>query len=219
MDEFEYSQVTSFFHKLVNRPLAEVIRLIPSEISLTPNFSMIQDKLDKNKYISIADFAIDVRTLFTRAIMAVGSDQISVLAISDLEIWFEKHLVKIPRNREELAYNQLNNLKKECDDMRRAMSLSAARIKTYSKGISMEEQKRPAPPSMISEVQKLLTEEMRTAEIQMNVAAIMKKHIPTFEPLPEMRIDASQIDYELAQELKDYLSMLKKERLEKEEEE
>ena len=65
---------------------------------------------------------------------------------------------------------------------------------------------------MILEIQKLISEEMKTPEVQKNVAAILKSAIPDFSPLAEVHINASSITVELAEQIKDYLLKVKKEK-------
>ncbi|KAK8857878.1 hypothetical protein M9Y10_012974 [Tritrichomonas musculus] len=212
MNDFEYEQISILYQKLINRPLAKIIKEIPQDKELVPNFRMIQEKIDSKKYISIVDFTIDVRTLFNRAKPLLKDDELSIFAIDDLEIWFEKHLIKIPRTKDELYYCQANKIKKKCDKLRRAMSLAAFSFQPVNIAQMDDDYKRPAPPYLIFEIQKLISEEMKTPEVQRNVASILRSAIPDFNPLAEVHINASSITVELAERIKDYLLKVKKEK-------
>lgn len=211
MDDFEFQQIQLLFQRLVNRPLAKIINEIPQERGLIPDFSLIQEKIETQQYISIVDFTIDVRTLFNRAKLLLN-DELSTLAIDDLEMWFEKHLIKLPRTKDEFYYCQSKKIKNKCDKLRRAMSLAAFSFQPINAIQQNEDYKRPAPPYLIFEIQKLISEEMKTAEVQKNVAAILKSAIPDFSPLAEVHINASSITVELAEQIRDYLLQVKKEK-------
>lgn len=212
MDDFQYQQIHLLFQKLINRPLAKIVNQISSENELIPDFSLVQEKINSQQYISVVDFAIDVRTLFNRAKELLKDDELSKLGIDDLELWFERHLIKLPRTKDELYYCQANKVKKKISKLRRAMGLTAFSFQPINLIQNNEDYKRPAPPYLIFEIQKLITEEMKTPEVQKNVASILKSAIPDFSPLAEVRINASSITVELAEQIKDYLLKVKKEK-------
>ncbi|OHT17617.1 hypothetical protein TRFO_00882 [Tritrichomonas foetus] len=213
MDRFEQTQIKEFFQTLMSRPLSRIVTRINDEKHIFPSFSTIQEKIDSNAYLTIMDFAIDVRTVFERARFADSGNEISDIAIIQLETWFEKHLLKVPRNKEEALFNQLAKLKKNLNLFRRAMSMTAAKPKPQTEIRIAEEERKIPPASLINEVQQLIKDEMTTVETQMKVAAMIRKYLPKFDPTPTVRINASTISYELAEELKEYLLKVKKDRL------
>ena len=213
MDDFEHEQVEFFFKKLLKRPLIRIVNRITDEKKINPNFNVIQEKIDNNDYLTVMDFAIDVRTVFERARFADHENEVSDLSIIQLESWFEKQVNKIPRTKEEAIYNQMNKIKKQIELFRMAMSMSAVKIRPPPEQPVVDEGRKIPSAALIAELQTLIKEEMTTIDTQMKVASMIRKYIPNFDPIPTVRLSANLINTDLAEEIRDYLLKVKKERL------
>jgi hypothetical protein len=123
MDPFTLTQVNQLFARLQRRLLVDVILRLAAKEPFHPTFDLISRKLAANSYATAFDFALDVRLLFTEARRVALPDQVAVLAIADLSNWFESHLHKLPRSRDEELSASLNRAKRKIQVIRRAMAL------------------------------------------------------------------------------------------------
>jgi len=217
MDEFNRACVSGLYTRLMSKTLIKVIQDLAPADPISPSFELISDKLTRNEYLTPFDFALDIRTLFIAAQKAAGTNHKAVLAISDLSNWFEKHLHRLPRSKDEEFYCRLNKQRLKLETVRRAMSLSGARADTGADIVAAADPRIPkhAPAPLINEVQQLLTE-ATTPEVQLKLLSVLKRHLPNFDPAATVVLQAREITAKCAEEMREVLRAAQQERLERE---
>lgn len=209
MTEFSLGQAPILFNKFLKHPFINVIRRTEETNTLHPSLATIQEKIEANAYISLFDFSLDMRMLLIDC-QNIHSDQNDpdCLATADMTIWFEKHINKVPRSQEEQFSMKIAKYIKKITQIRKAMSLSARSLRFNTEKLPQIETKKMnkiAPQPVVNEIQKLLKNDLDT-ETQVEIAAVLRKHIPSFEIKESVVIDGSEITLNCADELREVLA-------------
>ena len=214
---FIQEQITYLFNEFKGKKLCELFAIIEQQNSdFSPNIRQIQEKVSTESYASVFDFALDVRYMILngRKFAEQENDKCMRLGLIELNNWFDKKVRKSPRNNEEKQMLYVRKLKKQLEFVKRGMCLSAYNAPKCSKsGNFNEKEARKASPAIINDIQKLLKEEAVSADVQMMVIHLLKKHIPDFKPSPQTTLEINEISYKCAKELKALLLSVKEKRL------
>ena len=214
--EFIQRQISGLHKKLFEKPLAGMLNSILTNSELIPNPKMIQEKVDNKSYITLFDFALDIRWMIISAQKIFADDQISKFGLTDLSQWFERQLNKAPRSEEEEHFQKILKLRKQLSIVRRGISLSAAKVTTNTTMSNSKRQKRIAPAPLVNEIQKLLVSEATTSQMQMQVLSILKRNIPDFEPVAKTTLEMNQISLKCAEELLELLESSRNKKIKQE---
>jgi hypothetical protein len=213
MDEFLQSQVIALLAQFRSRRLCEILDELIVSHSLSPNFDLIQEKLNANLYISLFDFSLDVRSLLLDAKSAT-QDRFTIAAVADLSAWFEAHVHRVPRTPDELFHSRLTHVQKRLHTLRRAMSLSASSATTDlvdKSQLPPPKVSKQAPATLINEIQELLAGGS-TPVLQLRILSILKRHIPAFSPAERVSLSSADISLLCAEELRDVLKQYREEK-------
>ncbi|KAH0789676.1 hypothetical protein GPJ56_006178 [Histomonas meleagridis] len=215
-EEFIQHQIALLHKKFFEKPLSGILTLIEPQSEFVPNPKMIQEKVDNKAYLTLFDFALDIRCMIIAGQKILEKDQVAVYGLTDLSQWFENQLNKSPRNEEEEHFQKILKLRKQLVLVRRGMSLSAAKITSGTNNSNNKKQKKIAPAPLVNEIQKLLISEATTSQMQMQVLSILKRNIPDFEPAARTTLEMSQISLKCAEELMELLEAARDKRISQE---
>lgn len=209
VQSFNQSQISLLFERLQSKRLSWLFDLVHARHSdFSPSISVIRANVDSARYASVFDFALDVRCMILRARRLAESDgnRCIVAGLTDLSAWFDRKVAKAPRNADEARLQQLRRLQKRVEAVKRGMCMSAydRRIAAIPPGFDVRAAQRP-PPALVDEIQCLLRDEAASADVQMMVISLLRRHIPGFEPAPQTTLDADKMSLRCAEELRDLL--------------
>ena len=207
MNDFQYYHVSQLLEKMSSKPIIKIIERVANEKKLSPTLEMVKEKMGAQAYLTPFDFAIDIRLLLSNVKNA--DDQRIENVVRDVEQWFDRKMNSLPRNQDDLYAKQLAKAKKRFIRVRQAMSLTAFQIDhacvSQNPAKQIKKPLRLVTLSMLGELSQLL-EGQNDPTILAHVALILRKHSPNFRVQETVRLTSSDLTYQCAEELINYLN-------------
>jgi len=204
MNSFQYNKLSSYFSRFQTKPEARILVRFIEEESYPVTFEIIETNIVNHLYITLFDFALDIRGLILSAQKYYSKNPNAMKVLEDLSYQFEEKLGKFPRSESEEANYKLEKSLKKFSLIRRAMSMSAytpQNQKLPTPKVSIPKTAHGPPAPQIQEIQRLINE-ITDVGVLAEVARILKKHIPDFQIQENTTIDAKLISMKCIEELR-----------------
>ena len=126
LTQFQKEWCLSIIEKLYKKPTSKPFQtpLVHEEGVLTQNTNIqpmdletVNNKITKDRYPTIKDFASDVRLIWYNAQSSYPKEHELSLMASDLSTWFEDKLKNYPVTSEEKWLNKLRKAEKSLEDL------------------------------------------------------------------------------------------------------
>lgn len=194
MDAFTHDQVQKIFKKMINKPMCGILKRYGESEGAVLSLNVIQENLDKRKYASAFDFALDMRELIILCQNKYEKDHMALLILSDLSDYFERKSGSLPRSEVEYIQKKLQKLLQKSTKIRRAMSMSAysPEVQESPNKIATSKSLHGPPAPLVNEIQRML-DNVKDVSVLAEIARILKSNIPEFVIEENTIIDVKQL--------------------------